>query len=99
MTAPASLPVSRAQVICALAVTLEDDDDLMSALPDALPGAAFDPATGVLSGLLWAGATFAAWLGPVVPLFSGRTLFLDLTEAGCCVRLARCLAPHELLPG
>lgn len=93
MTAPA-----RQQVICALAVALDGRDELVAALFDALAQAEFDPATGVLSGPLGPGARFAAWLGPQVPPFPGRTLFLDLGEGAEVIRLARCLAPHELRP-
>jgi hypothetical protein len=95
---PGPAPATRQQVVCALAVTLEEEDALFASLLAALGGATFDVATGVLAGPLWPGASFRAWLGPAAPPFPGRGVFLELSEAGQRITLTRCLAPHELLP-
>jgi len=98
MSTPAPCPGGLQQLVCALAVALEDRDDIFAALFEGRGAWAWDGASGVLSGSLPDGAGWAAWLSDPAPPFPGRALTLEISDGDATTRWGRTIAPHELLP-
>jgi hypothetical protein len=94
----APAPFAMQRLVCALAVALEDRDEIFAALFDRRSHWTWDGASGVLSGSLPCGARWAARLSDPAPPFPGRALMLEIVGEAGLARLVRTLAPHELLP-